>query len=230
MRLSALFRKYASTARSAVGLFSFVLVAFTGLQGCVTATVEQVRQGATGIGEHESVVLLGRRHQNGYETEEGFVKCVGGHLRNVKVTSEHDFMDGLYPWFEPRVAPLEANDLPNLLNRPAVQRKIQSTGIRYLVWVDGSTNTGDSSGTLTCTISPGGGGCFGFVTWERDSAYEASIWDLKTGTQVGRISSAASGTSYMPAVVVPIPLIARVQASACNGLARQLESFLLDAT
>jgi hypothetical protein len=125
---------------------------------------------------------------------------------------------------------LEPKDLPALLNRPALKRKIESTGIRYLVWVDGQTNTGDSSGTLTCTISPGGGGCFGFVTWERDSAYEASIWDMKTGKQVGMISSDATGTSYMPAVILPIPLIARVQASACSGLARQLESFLLDAT
>ena len=207
-----------------------LLLAGIGLQGCVTATVQEVRQGATGIEAHESVVVLGRRHHNGYETEEGFVACVADHLRQVNVTSEHDFMDGLYPWFEPRVAPLEADDLPRLLSRPAVKRRIESTGIRYLVWVDGTTNTSDSSGTLTCTISPGGGGCFGFVTWERDSSYEASIWDLKNGTQVGMISSDASGTSYMPAVVVPIPLIARVQSSACNGLARQLENFLLDTT
>lgn len=199
------------------------------LQGCVTANVEEIRQGATGIDPSESVVLLGRRHQNGYETEEGFVECVGDHLKDVDVTHEHEFMDGLYPWFEPRVAPLNPDDLPGLLSRPAVKRKIHETGIRYLVWVDGSTNTGDSSGTMTCTISPGGGGCFGFVTWERDSSYEASIWDLKTGDQVGKISSDATGTSYMPAVVVPVPLIARVRASACAGLARQLESFLLDA-
>ncbi len=215
---------------NSIGLNAIAMMALVALQGCVTATVEQVRQGPTGMEAHESIVLLGRRHHTGYETEEGFVDCVGDHLRDVEVTSEHDFMDGFYPWFEPRVAPLEPKDLPALLNRPAVKRKIESTGIRYLVWVDGQTNTGDSSGTLTCTISPGGGGCFGFVTWERDSSYEASIWDMKTGNQVGMISSDATGTSYMPAVILPIPLIARVQASACSGLARQLESFLLDAT
>jgi hypothetical protein len=215
--------------RNSVGLSAF-LVAVAALQGCVTATVQQVRQGATGIESHESVVVLGRRHHNGYETEEGFVECIGDHLRDVNITTEHEFMDGLYPWFEPRVAPLESSDLPELLARPAVKRRLEATGIRYLVWVDGSTNTSDSSGSLTCTISPGGGGCFGFVTWERDSSYEASIWDMTTGDQVGMISSDASGTSYMPAVVLPIPLIARVQSSACSGLARQLESFLLDAT
>ena len=41
-----------------------------------------------------------------------------------------------------------------------------------------------------------------------------------------KLSSDASGTSYMPAVVIPVPLIARVQASACNGLGNQLRTFL----
>ncbi|MFZ8913217.1 MAG: hypothetical protein ACO2YP_01280, partial [Pseudomonadales bacterium] len=75
-------------------------------------------------------------------------------------------------------------------------------------------------------ISPGGGGCFGFVTWARDASYEATVWDLKTQQSLGRISSDANGTSYMPAMVVPVPIIARVQAQACSGLADQLETFL----
>ncbi len=79
---------------------------------------------------------------------------------------------------------------------------------------------------MTCSVGPGGGGCFGFVSWERDSSYEASIWDMRRGRPVGKIASDARGTSYMPAVVVPVPLIARVQASACDGLGDQLRTFL----
>jgi hypothetical protein len=43
---------------------------------------------------------------------------------------------------------------------------------------------------------------------------------------VGRVSSDAVGTSYVPAVVVPVPLIARVQNSACNSLSNQLKTFI----
>ena len=90
---------------------------------------------------------------------------------------------------------------------------------------------------LTCTDShvdvcsncalftPGGGGCFGFLTWENDASYEATIWDAKNKTVAGKVSSDAAGTSYMPALILPIPLVARVQSNACFGLADQLDTF-----
>ncbi len=78
---------------------------------------------------------------------------------------------------------------------------------------------------MTCTISPCGGGCFGFVSWARDSSYEASIWDLQTHENIGRVSTDASGTSYMPALIVPVPIIARVQTQACGGMANLLKQF-----
>jgi hypothetical protein len=197
------------------------------LSGCVSATIEQYREGEARVADGERVVVLGRRQNTGYETETNFVNCVGKAVgRRLDVLPEQEFVDELFPWFEPRTAPLKTDDLPELLRTPAVADRIEEAGVRYLVWVDGVTNTTDSAGSMTCTISPGGGGCFGFVTWARDSSYEASIWDLQTGMSVGRISSDASGTSYMPAMIVPVPIIARVQAQACDGLADQLTAFL----
>ena len=55
----------------------------------------------------------------------------------------------------------------------------------------------------------------------------AKIWDLKRSQSVGLISAEASGTSYLPAFIVPVPLIARTQAAACNGLAQQIKDFLV---
>jgi hypothetical protein len=197
------------------------------LSGCVSATIEQYREGEARVADGERIVVLGRRQNTGYETETNFVNCVGKAVgRRIDVLPEQEFVDELFPWFEPRTAPLKTDDLPELLRTPAVADRIEQAGVRYLVWVDGVTNTTDSAGSMTCTISPGGGGCFGFVTWARDSSYEASIWDLQTGMSVGRISSDASGTSYMPAMIVPVPIIARVQAQACDGLADQLTAFL----
>jgi len=80
--------------------------------------------------------------------------------------------------------------------------------------------------TQRLVFGPGGGGCFGFLTWEKDSSYEASVWDAHTAKTAGRVSSDAAGTSYMPAIVVPIPIIARVQNSACSSLADQLKQFV----
>ena len=39
------------------------------------------------------------------------------------------------------------------------------------------------------------------------------------GAEVGKMSALTSGQSYMPAVVVPIPIIAPVQDTACDSSA-----------
>jgi hypothetical protein len=48
---------------------------------------------------------------------------------------------------------------------------------------------------------------------------------MQTLTEVGRISTDAVGTSFMPAFFVPIPLLARVQGDACDGMSKQLIKF-----
>jgi len=204
-----------------------------GLGGCVTATVQEVREAATSMGVGESVVVLGRKAEaRGVETEEDFVTCIGRNMRtggaSVAVVSEDEFRDAMFPWFEPRVAPLATTDLPELLSQPLMAARLEEIGLKYLIWVDGSTVRTDESGSMSCTITPGGAGCFGFLSWEHDSAYEASVWDIKTGKPVGKVSSDANGTSFMPAVIVPLPFIARVRAQACNSLADQLKSFIIN--
>ena len=51
------------------------------LQGCVTATVDEMvfNEPIEGIGD-SSVVILGRRHAPDYETEPDFIECVGDHI------------------------------------------------------------------------------------------------------------------------------------------------------
>lgn len=215
------------------GLLGLLAAALLG-GGCVDATIEQYQQSAAVVTTGDRIVVLGRRHKNGYETESGFVDCVGGALGRggdaLAVVPETQFVDEMFPWFEPRTAPLRTRDLPELLANPLVSERIERQGLRYLVWLDGSTSTTDQAGSMTCTISPGAGGCFGFVSWARDSSYEASIWDLRTHENIGSVSTDASGTSYMPAIIVPVPIIARVQAQACDGMATQLRQFFTSAS
>ena len=205
-----------------------VLIAFAlWLGGCVTATVEQVRQTQTLLGDGDSIVVIGRRNRpNQEEAELDFIDCVSRKMSTgvdrVSMISEQEFRDAVFPWFEPRTAPLNTTDLPALLQEPVLAKRMDEMGLKYLVWLEGSTRRTSQGGSLSCTVTPAGGGCFGFLSWENDSSYEASIWDTHTAKTAGRISSDAAGTSYMPALVVPIPLIARVQSSACSSLAEQL--------
>lgn len=211
------------------------LIAFFLVTGCVTATVQEVRQGKTGIKSDESVVVLGRKHKTRNETESRFVDCISRRLENAKegigVMSEDQFVDATFPWFEPRTAPLNTVDLTKVISEPLVSARIKDIGVRFLIWIEGTTERTGESGQLQCAVMAGGvPTCFGFLTWEDDSKYEASIWDVKTGTSVGRVSSEAIGTSFIPAVGLPLPIIAQVRDSACSTLSNQLKSFLSDDT
>lgn len=202
------------------------------LGGCVTSTIQEVRESPTGLSKEESIVVLGRRHKGREATEDKFVDCVSERLGRGKdglgIIGDDEFVDSLFPWFEPRTAPLKTSDLPRMLSRPLLAERLTEIGLRYMVWIEGSTERIDSAGSMTCSITATGAGCFGFLSWEDGASYEASIWDIKNAVSVGKISSDATGTSFVPAVVVPIPFIARVQHSACNSMADQLKSFILN--
>ena len=207
-----------------------LLVALALLAGCTSTTVDEFRQGETGIASDEAVVILGRRQASDYETRSEFVQCVGDRMARgegaINVVPEQEFVDAMFPWFEPRTAPLRTRDLEQLMSENVVAEKMSEFGIRYIVWLDGFTETTDRGGSISCTIGPGGGGCFGFGTWEDDANFDARVWDVGSLTNVGTINTDATGQSYLPALVVPIPLIARVEANACSRLATQLKDFV----
>lgn len=209
------------------GLWLLLLAA---LSACTSTTIDEFRQAETGLNTGETVVVLGRRQGAGYETAADFVQCVGDRMARgrdgLNVVPEQHFVDALFPWFEPRTAPLRSDDLQQLMAQPMVSEKMNEFGVRYIVWLDGQTETSNRMGSISCTVGPGGGGCFGFGSWEDDSSFEARVWDVSSNLAVGTISADASGQSYMPAVFVPIPLIARVEANACNSLADQLKQFV----
>jgi hypothetical protein len=98
----------------------YVVFALLFLQSaCTSTTVDEFRQGQTGITTEESVVILGRRQGNEYETREEFVGCVGDRVSSGKdaitVIPEREFIDAMFPWFEPRTAPIGISNLERLM-------------------------------------------------------------------------------------------------------------------
>lgn len=203
------------------------------LTGCTTTTIDEYRRDSVDLLPDRSIAVLGRRHTSGAVTEPFVVSCIGkqiGKGKNaVQVYSESEFADRLYPWFEPRTAPLQLDRLKTMLAKPVIAEEVKNMGLQYIVWVDGKTARGDSAGGISCSIGVGGAGCLGFGTWEDDGEYEVSVWDITQDQPVAELSASAEGTSYMPAVVVPVPLIARVKTSICNSLSKQINLMFPDA-
>lgn len=208
-----------------------LLLSATLLGGCMTARVEGSKDAATGIAEGQSIVIIETSYHAGNQTEDGFVDCVTKEVQKgrggLDVYPDEVFQDDLFPWFEPRTMPQGPNALPALMEKPGVADRIRESGVRYIVWINGNTERTNGGGSLSCAVGPGGGGCYGLAWWENDSSYEAAVWDVEDGKSAGEVSAAVRGTSMIPAVVVPVPLIARTQNAACKGLAKELRSFIV---
>ena len=179
--------------------------------------------------EGESLVITSNSYHAGNETENDFLQCINKSLANKQkgfnVIPTQEFINQLYPWFEPRTAPQTTEDLSSFLGKDLVRQKIKMLDVKYFLNISGETKTNSSSGALSCAAGPGGGGCFGLAWWDDTSSYTASIWDLEQESSVGNVSASVSGTSVIPALVIPIPIIARTQKTACEEMSDQILNF-----
>ncbi len=199
------------------------------LSGCMTARLEESRNTSTAISASEAVVLLAKPHVEGISAEDDFMDCVGDKIAasgGIQVRPNDAFVDSMFPWLEPSTAPQRPEGVTKLLSRDVVAERIAESGVRYIIWIDGATRQTDSGGSLTCTLGPAGGGCLGFGWWEKESDYQAVVWDLTTARTAGSVSTNVTGTSALVGVLIPLPFIARVQGAACTRLAAQLGAFL----
>jgi hypothetical protein len=217
-------RTFWTSSRSGAGTATLLL-----LSGCMTAQLEEDRQFTTAIASHEAVVLLAKPHVEGITAEDDFMDCVGDTMARqsgIQVRPNDEFVDSMFPWLEPSTAPQRPEGVTKLLAKDVVADRIAQSGVRYIVWIDGATRQTDSGGSITCTLGPAGGGCIGFGWWEKESDYQAIVWDLNTAKTAGSVSTNVTGTSALVGVLVPLPFIARVQGTACDRLAGQLGAFL----
>ncbi|HEX7417999.1 MAG TPA: hypothetical protein VF315_08100 [Steroidobacteraceae bacterium] len=203
------------------------------LTGCMRARVDESRELATHIAKSEAVVILAKPQVEGTGAEDGFMRCISSSLAHgsqpIRVQGNSEFVDLLFPWFEPGTAPAKPEAVTALLSRPGVSERVAATGVRYVVWLDGSTRKTDGGGSLACGAAPGAAGCIGFGWWEKESAYEATVWDLQQAKSAGSIGTDVTGTSAIIGAIVPLPFIARVQTAACSRLSNQLRTFFTGA-
>lgn len=196
----------------------------------VTSRMEPYKQTNAVINDDEHVVILARKHHANREAEQEFIDCISSSLsrgqEGLNVHASTEFEDKMYPWFEPSTAPLSTDDLTQLLEKPGVMEQVRDTGVRFVIWLDGSTDRVASGGGITCAAGVGGAGCMGLAWWEDDARYDATVWDIKELSSAGTIHADVKGRSVMPAIVIPLPFIARPQAAACRGLTEQIRQFL----
>jgi hypothetical protein len=219
------------------------------LAACVHVKIEETREVASSISAGEGVALVARQQTEGVSSESEFLDCLERQMmgreipasttgdgaqpansalvnNGVRLVPHKAFVDQLYPWLEPSTTLVDDDFAATLLARKGVRERIADSGVRYLITIDGLTNVVDKSGSISCAIGPGGGGCIGVAFWRKNSGYQANIWDLKRGVSLGTVGTDATGNSVFIGALVPLPFIAPVQRTACNRMANELQRFL----
>ena len=205
------------------------LLMMTLITSCSTTRVDEEVNLPFELIEGQSIVVLSDSYHTGNKTEIDFMDCLNKNLKRKQnkfnLIPTNQFKNDFYPWFEPSTAPQNAEQLPKFLKREIIKNKLGALNIKYIINISGETTTNSSSGALSCAAGPGGGGCFGFAWWDDTSSYSASVWDLNEATVIGNVSASVTGTSVIPAIVIPIPILARTQSNACEGLSNQILGF-----
>jgi hypothetical protein len=211
--------------RTLMCLFTAALIC-----GCgSTTTIDDFRptNKPIDISMDQKVAVLGRRDAGHFVTDREFIECIGRRMAKSKflVMSESEFVDALYPWFEPRTAPKHLKRLKRIMQVPAVRQKVEAERISHLVWIEGEVESHGATGAMTCGFGPAGTGCFGYTAWDKNVMFEAVVWDLTDLAEEARIRVDSEGTSYVIGIVAPIPLLTPVEREACEGMGNQLLSY-----
>jgi hypothetical protein len=151
------------------------------------------------------------------------MSCLGDRLvaarPPVSIMDAEDLRSALFPWLERSTAPSGAERLLALIAQSAVQRKLAALGVRYLVDFSGGTTMDIGRGGIFCGAGYGGGGCLGFAWGSRESSFRATVLDVRQAMEVAAEAVQERGGVYVPALILPIPLIAATETAACDALA-----------
>ena len=124
----------------------------------------------------------------------------------------------LYPWLERATAPERLAGWLELARNPAVAELSASLGVRYWLLWNVSDHHAPTEGGILCA----GGGCLGLMWAERTSSYRGVLIDVRAARVIEHPAATVTGTTAIPAYVLPLPLVAPTYTMACSGMARAL--------
>jgi hypothetical protein len=164
-----------------------------------------------------------------YTDAERSMSCIGDRLTQAKPPLEVVPLETVrlefFPWLESTTAPRFPEALHRLLSDPAVRARMSTLGFRYLLELRGGTKSGESSGGAWAC----GMGCFGFEYLSRESSFSVYVLDLLKDTESRDVTVTKRGGIYIPAFILPLPLLAPTRSGACQELAERLHERLTGA-
>jgi hypothetical protein len=215
------------SARILTALFLALLL----LCACTKVHSQHELRSLGSLRSSDNIVLLSMlEDDNDYDDEDADI-CIRPTMLDANpelhFMPAKQFRGSLYPYLTPNTTPHDFEGYTNLLNKPEIQKRIDSLGVRYLVIVTkGGTDT-HGDGAILCGGGYGGGGCLGLAWWDRKSELVVAVLDLKNKFHAGSVQASAAGTGVMPALILPIPVyIPATESAVCGEVGTRLGKLL----
>ncbi len=156
--------------------------------------------------------------------------CVRGEILRLRpkqrIVSFDEFRRTAFPDLSPESAPRNPKYLSMLLQRTDFRDRIRPFGIRHIAFIGGVTKT-FTDGGIGCVGAGPGFGCFGLITWDKNSRLGASVLDLKYSRREENLNASASGTAWLAVVgIFPIGLPSDTVGTVCRDLGTRLTRYL----
>jgi len=146
--------------------------------------------------------------------EEYIVSCLENRIKkqnpDQSFISYNQFANTMFPDLPDFDVPREPESFPRLLADEKFYKDVLSWGVRYLIFVRGSTGSVKAGGDIIIDWWPG---FWGFAYWDNKTQLAASVLDLhQKETAANNIENTSEDTSWLAvAAVVPVGSLRRLQ-------------------
>lgn len=142
----------------------------------------------------------------------------------LTVLSPAEARDAFYPWLEPEADFSTARFL-QIAQTERGAAELRRTALRYLVLLSSEKNETKGGGIWCGGGAFGAGGCFGVMWRDSKDTLTAAVSDLQKGVIETRAMEARAGY-FIPALVLPIPILWSTKSEACTELARAVRAYI----
>ncbi len=164
--------------------------------------------------------------------EEDIVSCLENRIKkhnpDQAFISYNKFVNTMFPDLLEIEVPREPESFPRLLADEKFYKDVLSWGVRYLIFVRGSTTETNDFGKIGCSQ-----GCFGYQSWDHKTRLTASILDLhQKETVIDDLENIFEGTSWrgflFPFPIIPIWYSPSTESDSCRDIGNRLGKILLE--
>jgi len=157
------------------------------------------------------------------ELEDCLAQNVHETAPEINIVPQRAIRDALFPLMESSTQPPTEGEFAGLLAREDVRQRLAKRGLDYLVTFSDVAHNEPWQGVI---LGGGISAYMGFMWRDETTTLTVGLWSLDGVRLSARETVDAKGTSLVPAVGLPIPLMAQTRGQACAEISQRIVTII----